>query len=110
MKEKTFSIADWAMHYHRIVILVTVCLIALGIYGLGEMNKNEFPDFTIRQGLVVAAYPGATSAEIEEQVTKPLENYIFGYKEVKKNKTFSRSQDGREGRVMASSQRGRTER
>lgn len=82
------------MHYHRIVILVTVCLIALGIYGLGEMNKNEFPDFTIRQGLVVAAYPGATSAEIEEQVTKPLENYIFGYKEVKKNKTFSRSQDG----------------
>lgn len=94
MKEKTFSIADWAMHYHRIVILVTVCLIALGIYGLGEMNKNEFPDFTIRQGLVVAAYPGATSAEIEEQVTKPLENYIFGYKEVKKNKTFSRSQDG----------------
>ena len=39
--------------------------------------------------LVVAVYPGATSEEIEEQVTKPLENFIFSYKEVKKRKTYS---------------------
>ncbi|MDO4164720.1 MAG: efflux RND transporter permease subunit [Bacteroides sp.] len=94
MEKKKRNIVEWAMHYRQIVILVTCCLIALGIYGLGDMNKNEFPDFTVRQGLVIAAYPGATSEEIEEQVTKPLENYIFGYKEVKKAKTFSRTQDG----------------
>ena len=29
-----------------------------------------------------------------EQVTKPLEEYIFTYKEVKKEKTFSKSRDG----------------
>lgn len=82
------------MHYRQIVILVVCGLIAFGIYGLSEINKNEFPDFTVRQGLVIAAYPGATAEEIEEQVTKPLENYIFSYKEVKKTKTFSRSVDG----------------
>jgi multidrug efflux pump subunit AcrB len=32
--------------------------VALGIYGLANINKNEFPDFTIRQGIVVAVYPG----------------------------------------------------
>lgn len=94
MEKKKRNLVEWAMHYRQIVILVTCCMIALGIFGLDQMNKNEFPDFTIRQGLVIAAYPGATSAQIEEEVTKPLENYIFSYKEVKKEKTFSRSQDG----------------
>lgn len=94
MERNKRNIVEWAMHYHLIVILVTCCLIALGIYGLGDMNKNEFPDFTVRQGLVIAAYPGATSDEVEEEVTKPLEDYIFSYKEVKKTKTVSLSRDG----------------
>lgn len=67
---------------------------ALGIVGLAKMNKNEFPDFTVRQGIVVAVYPGATAEEIEAQVTEPLEKYIFSYKEVKKSKTKSYSMDG----------------
>ena len=58
------------------------------------MRKNEFPDFTIRQGIVVAVAPGNTVQEMVEQVAKPLEEYIFTYKEVKKEKTFSQSRDG----------------
>ncbi|MGN0220849.1 MAG: efflux RND transporter permease subunit [Prevotella sp.] len=88
------GIVEWAMHYRQIVILLTCCLMAFGCFGLSEMNKNEFPDFTIRQGVVIAVCPGYTSAEAEEQVAKPLENYIFSYKEVKKAKTFSMSRDG----------------
>lgn len=94
MENKKENLVEWAMHYKQIIILITCCLIAFGIYGLGKMKKNEFPDFTVRQGLVIAAYPGATASEIEEQVTKPLEDYIFSYKEVKKSKTHSKSQDG----------------
>lgn len=94
MKHKKRNAVEWAMHYRQIVILVTCCLIALGIYSLPEMRKNEFPDFTVRQGLVVAVAPGNTSEEMVEQVTKPLESYIFSYKEVKKEKTFSTNRDG----------------
>ena len=82
------------MHYRQIVILLTCCLVAFGIYGLSDMKKNEFPDFTIRQGVVVAVCPGYSAAEAEEQVAKPLEDYIFSYKEVKKAKTHSTSKDG----------------
>ena len=92
MKKRNF--VEWAMHYRQIVIFVTACLVAFGIYSLPQMNKNEFPDFTVRQGIVVAVAPGNTAQEMVEQVTKPLEEYIFTYKEVKKEKTFSKSRDG----------------
>lgn len=92
--EKKRNAIEWAMHYRQIVILVVCCLIAFGIYSLPNMRKNEFPDFTIRQGLVVAVAPGNTVEEMVEQVTKPLEDYIFTYKEVKKKKTFSTTRDG----------------
>ncbi len=93
-KEKKMSLQEWSMHYRQIVILLVSCLVALGIYGLANINKNEFPDFTIRQGIVIAVYPGVTAQEMEEQVTKPLEKYIFTYREVKKEKTISYSKEG----------------
>jgi multidrug efflux pump subunit AcrB len=93
-KEKKMSLQEWSMHYRQIIILLVSCLVALGIFGLANINKNEFPDFTIRQGIVVAVYPGVTAQEMEEQVTKPLEKYIFTYREVKKEKTVSYSKDG----------------
>ena len=93
MKKKRNAV-EWAMHYRQVVILVVTCLVAFGMYSLPNMRKNEFPDFTIRQGIVVAVAPGNTAEEMEEQVAKPLENYIFTYKEVRKEKTFSMSQDG----------------
>ena len=93
-KEKKMSLQEWSMHYRQIIILLVSCMVALGIYGLANINKNEFPDFTIRQGIVVAIYPGVNAQEMEEQVTKPLEKYIFTYKEVKKEKTVSYSKDG----------------
>jgi len=94
MEKKKRNLVEWAMHYHQIVILLTCCLMVLGVYGLAEMKKNEFPDYTIRQGIVIAAAPGYSAEEMEEQVTKPLEEYIFSYKEVKKRKTHSTSKDG----------------
>jgi multidrug efflux pump subunit AcrB len=93
-KKKKLNLVEWAMHYRQIIILLTCCLMAYGILGLSKMNKNETPDFTIRQGIVAAACPGYTAQEIEEQIAKPLENYIFSYKEVKKEKTYSTCMDG----------------
>lgn len=92
--EKKRTIVEWCMHYRQIVILITTLLVAFGVFALSKMNKNEFPDFTVRQGVAIAVYPGASSDEIEEQVTKPLEDYIFTYKEVKKAKTKSYSRNG----------------
>lgn len=78
------------MKYSKEVILLVCVLIAFGIYALKVMDKNEFPSFTIREGVVAAVYPGATVEQIEQEVLKPLEDYVFSYKEVNKKNTHSR--------------------
>ncbi|MCB8965247.1 MAG: efflux RND transporter permease subunit, partial [Bacteroidales bacterium] len=94
MKAKGKGIIEAAMRHHNIVIIIAVVLMIVGVIALQVMPRNEFPKFTIRQGVVVGVYPGATSAEVEEQLTKEVENYIFGFQEVKKAKTYSYSREG----------------
>ena len=88
------GLIEAAMRYHRIVLLLVAMLVALGVFGLFNMPKQEFPPFTIRQGVIVGVYPGAGSAQVEEQLAKPLERFLFTYPEVKKRKTYTMSQDG----------------
>ena len=82
------------MRHHGIVMALFLGLMAFGIWSLPRMNKDEFPQFTIRQGLVVALYPGATASEVEQQVTLPLENYVNSFEMVDKQLTYSVSEDG----------------
>jgi len=93
IKNKT-DIIEAAMRNRNIIVLVTAVLMVFGIVALNKMPRNEFPQFTIRQGVIVGVYPGATSAEVEAQLTKVVENYIFGYQEVRKEKTTSLSREG----------------
>ena len=93
MKEK-MSWLRWPLEHYPISLLIIGILFVMGIYGMYVMPKDEFPAFTIRQGVVVAVYPGATSEEIEEQVAKPLERYLFTYGEVNRAKTTTTSQNG----------------
>jgi len=94
MGHRKSGIIESVMRNHNIVIIVTVTLMIIGVVALLIMPRDEFPKFTIRQGVVVGVYPGATSAEVEAQLTRTVENYIFGFQEVKKAKTYSLSRDG----------------
>ena len=82
------------MHYKSIMLLLLIVVVAFGAYSLVMMPKNEFPVFTIRQGVVVGVYPGANTREVQEQLTKPLEKFLWGFKEIKKRKTYSETKDG----------------
>ncbi len=91
---KKANIIEAAMKYKQIIIAFVVVMMVLGVLGLMNMPRNEFPEFTIRQGVIVGVYPGASSLEVEEQLSTVVENYIFGYEEVNKQKTYSQSKEG----------------
>ena len=84
----------WPLEHYSIALLIVGILFVMGIYGMYIMPKDEFPHATIRQGVVVAVYPGATSEEVEQQVARPLERYLFTYGEVNRTKTTTQSQNG----------------
>ena len=92
--EKKMNWLKWPLEHYPISLLIIGILFVLGIYGMYVMPKDEFPHVTIRQGVVVAVYPGATTEEIEQQVTRPLERYLFTYGEVNRAKTSTTSQNG----------------
>lgn len=93
-KFKNPNIVSLGLQYRRIVMLITITLIAWGVYSLAVMDKNEFPSFTIREGVVAAVYPGADATKVEQEVLKPLQDYVFSYKEVNKEKTTAQVTDG----------------
>lgn len=88
------GVIERAMIEWRIVVTLVALLVVLGVQALLTMPRQEFPEFTIRQGLVIGVMPGASSAEVEERLAKPVEEYLFGYSEVNKKKTYSVSKQG----------------
>ncbi len=93
-KFKNPNIVSMGLQYRRIVVLISCVLIAWGVYSLIKMDKNEFPSFTIREGVVAAVYPGASAKQVEQEVLKPLQDYVFSYKQVNKKKTTAQASDG----------------
>jgi len=91
---KKINIIEAAMKHYQIIVSMVVVMMVLGIFGLLNMPRREFPEFTIRQGIVVGIYPGATSKEVEEHLTTDVEDYLFSFEEVNKEKTYSDSKEG----------------
>lgn len=92
--KKKRNFIETALLNHNIVMMLVGMLVLIGIAGLVVMPKQEMPVFTIRQGAVVAVCPGMSSGDIEKRVAWQVENFVFGYKEVNKAKTTSKSMDG----------------
>ncbi len=87
------TLLDHILRYRQLIVVVTMILVVYGFLALMNMPRDEFPEFKIRQGLIIGIYPGATSEQVEEQLTKKVENYLFQYETVDKAKTHSISKE-----------------
>ena len=88
------DIVRGSIRHKKAVYFVVAVLIAFGITGLVKMNKDEFPSFELKNGLIVGVYPGADAAEVEARLTKPLEEVLFSFSEISRENTSSYSKNG----------------
>ena len=88
------NFVEAAMRNHSLVLFFVTIIVIFGFFALPRLKKNEFPDVTIRTGVVAVVYPGATADEIEERVAGVTEQYLFTFSDVDKTKTYSYSRDG----------------
>ena len=92
MKAKR-TLIEIILRYKQVILIVTGLLVLLGVVALIQMPRDEFPEFKIRQGLIIGVYPGATSEQVEGQLTKKVENYLFQFEAVDKKRTHSVSKE-----------------
>ena len=88
------DIVRGAVSHKKTVYFFVAVLIALGITGLVYMDKDEFPTFELKNGLIVGVYPGADAEEVEARLTEPIEDILFSFSEVSRENTSSYSKDG----------------
>lgn len=89
------NIIKSSLKHHQISLISILIIFIAGIYSLSTMSRRDSPEITVRQALIVCYYPGAKAVQVEEQVTKQIEDKLFSYAEVKKRKTFSNSYDNK---------------
>ena len=83
-----------SLRYPQVTLVLTAILFVAGIYTLLTMPRREDPKITIRTGLVSAVYPGATADEVESQVTQKIEERLFHFSEIRRDKTYSTTRNG----------------
>ncbi|MHA7131088.1 efflux RND transporter permease subunit [Algoriphagus namhaensis] len=83
-----------SLDHRQVILTLTALIFVAGISALLTMPRREDPKFNIRQGLVVVAYPGATAKQVQDEVIDRVEKVLFGYEEVRKDKTYSNSREG----------------
>ena len=92
MKEK-FTLLEIILRYKQVLYIFTAIAILVGVVALVQMPRDEFPEFKIRQGIIVGIFPGASSLQVEEQLTTKVENYLFRYSAVHRARTYSISKE-----------------
>ena len=83
-----------SLRYPQVTIALTIMLVASGAYALLRMPRREDPKIHVREGIVAAFYPGASAAEVENQVTQKVEQRLFKIEGVRREKTYSTSMNG----------------
>lgn len=79
----------WALKNKRLVYFLLLMLTLGGVTAYMSMSKLEDPEIKVKQAAIVTAYPGASSHEVELEVTDKLEKSIRSLAAVKTVKSSS---------------------
>jgi len=66
----------------KLTILLMVALMIIGVYSSFLIPREEEPQINVPMADIMVGYPGATPAEVESRVAKPLEKIISNIKGV----------------------------
>ncbi|MBT4880665.1 MAG: efflux RND transporter permease subunit [Alphaproteobacteria bacterium] len=66
------SIISWSIKNRFLVMVITVFLIASGLYALKETPVDAIPDLSDVQVIIKTSFPGQAPQVVEDQVTYPL--------------------------------------
>lgn len=88
------NLLTWPLRHRQVALVLSLLALGLGLHALFTMPREDTPRITVHQALVIALYPGANAAQVEQQLTRPIESYLFTFTEIDPVKTHSVTRDG----------------
>ena len=67
------KITEFCLENRVTTLFLTGVAIVGGLVSYSTMGRLEDPEFTVKDALIITPYPGATAAEVEEEVTDEIE-------------------------------------
>jgi multidrug efflux pump subunit AcrB len=67
------NIAEWSIRRSVITWVLTILLVVVGWVSFNNLSRLEDPEFSIKEAVITTPYPGASAAEVEEEVTDVIE-------------------------------------
>lgn len=91
LKPKYFKPTNWAIDHKIPVYFITVAIFILGVVSYINLPKELFPDIVIPTIVVQTIYPGNSTSDIENLITRPIEKELKGVNGIKKVRSTSLS-------------------
>ena len=85
------TLSDVAIRRPVFTAMMSVTLLVLGVIGLSRLGTDLYPDVSFPFVTIVTAYPGASPQDIEDDVTRPIEDAVAGINGV--DRLFSNSRE-----------------
>ena len=74
--QHTHNTSRFFVEHRQVAWAALVAVIAWGIYGYFSMPQRKDPDIPVRVAVAACQWPGATAQEVEQLVTRPIEQTI----------------------------------
>src|SRR5512145_109493 len=84
------NLSAWAVAHPTLVLFLILMLGAAGAFSYLRLGRAEDPSFTIKVAVVTAAWPGATTQEMQEQVADRIEKKLHELPWFEKVVTYSK--------------------
>src|SRR5882672_11459695 len=66
----------FALNQRFVMIVLSLGLIATGVYSFRQLKVEAYPDISDTQAVVITLYPGRAAEEVEQQVSVPIERAL----------------------------------
>ncbi len=76
------SLIKWSTEHPVVVSLSMIFVVMLGVLSAIRMPQQTFPEFTLDVVSISVAYPGASAAEIQASIVRPIEDKLAAISEI----------------------------
>ncbi len=87
---KNFNLSEWALKHQPLVLYMIIVLGFMGVFSYGQLGQSEDPPFTFKFMTIRTIWPGASAAEVDQQVTERLERKLQEVPNVNFVRSYSR--------------------